>query len=93
MELKQATARITDDPTGVVSPGDDLDRAGERLARDGVHLSWISRRDRRLQVVDGLMNLPTVRIRRALPGEVRSSPDQRENSVGERGHSTDSASR
>src|SRR5688500_10083418 len=33
---------------------------------------------------------PTVPIRRAPPGEVRSSPDQREDSVGERGHSTDS---
>ena len=90
MELKQATAGITDDPTGVVGPGDDLDRAGERLVRDGVHLSRIRRRDRRLQVVDGFMHLPTVRIRRAPPREVRSSPDQREDSVGERGHITDS---
>src|SRR5215217_3368390 len=90
MELKQATARITDDPAGVVGPGDDLDRAGECLVRDGVYLSWIRRRDRRLQVVDGRMHLPTVRVRRAPPGEVRSSPDQREDSVGERGHSTDS---
>jgi hypothetical protein len=67
MELEQATARITDDPAGVVGPGDDLDRAGERLVYDGVHLSRIRRRDRCLQVVDGLMHLPTVRVRRAPP--------------------------
>jgi hypothetical protein len=90
VELEQATAGTTDDPAGVVGPGDDLERAGERLMRDGVDLSWIRRRDRRLQVVDGLMHLPTLRIRRAPPREVRSSPDQREDSVGERGHSTDS---
>src|SRR5215207_9901463 len=49
--------------------------------------SW----ERRLQVVDGgHMHLPTVRVRRASPGEVRSSPDQREDGVGEGGHSTDS---
>jgi hypothetical protein len=83
VELKQAMARITDDSAGVVGPGDDLDRAGERLVGDGLHLSWIRRRGRRLQVVDGLMHLPTVPIRRAPPGEVRSSPDQREDSVGD----------
>ena len=84
MELEQATAGTTDDPTGVVGPGDDLDRAGERLVRDGIHLSPIRRRDRRLQVVDGFMHLPTVRARRAPPGKVRSSPDQREDGVGGR---------
>jgi hypothetical protein len=90
MELEQATAGITDDPAGVVGPGDALDGAGERLVRDGVHLSRIRRRDRRLQVVDGLMHLPTVRIRRAPPRQVRSSPDQREDSIGEPSHNTDS---
>jgi hypothetical protein len=59
MELQQATAGTTDD---VIGPGDNLDRAGERLVRDGVHLSRIRRRDRRLQDVDGLMHLPTVRV-------------------------------
>jgi len=90
MELEQATAGTTDDPAGVVGPGDNLDRTGERLVRDGVHLSRARRRDRRLQDVDGLMHLPTVRVRRAPSGEVRSSPDQREDGVGERGHGTDS---
>jgi hypothetical protein len=45
MELEQTTAGTTDDFTGVVGPGDDLDRAGERLVRDGVRLSRIRRRD------------------------------------------------
>jgi hypothetical protein len=54
MQLEQATASITDDPTGVVGPGDDLERAGERLVGDGVQLSWIRRRDRRLQLSTAL---------------------------------------
>jgi hypothetical protein len=90
MKLEEATASTTDDPAGVIGLNDDLDRAGECLVRDGIHLSRIRRRNRRLQDVDGLMHPPTVRIRRAPPGQVRSSPNQREDSVGEPGHGTDS---
>lgn len=81
MQREQTPARVTDDAAGVVSPGDHLDRTGERSMGDFVDLDRVHRRHCRLKDVVASVHLPAVRVRRMPPMQVSARTDQREHLI------------
>ena len=87
MEVEKSAAGVADDAAGVIGPGDDLDRARERLVGHRVDLDGIGGRDRCFEDVDGRVHLCAVRFRRAPAVQLGSRPNEGEYVVRERAHS------
>ena len=86
MEFEQAAAGVADDPARVVSTSNHLDCARQCRVHDRVELCWIGARPRRFEYIDRPVHLAAVRVGRTPTAQIGPSPNQRKNSVGQRGH-------
>ena len=87
MQRQQSTARVADDPARVVSTSDHLDGARQCRVHDRVELGWVGGCSRCFEHIDRLVHLAAVGVGCAPPVQIGPCPDERKNSVRQRGHS------
>lgn len=86
VQVQQRSARIADDPAGVVCTHDHLQRRGDRLLCHRENDSTILGLGRLLQDRYRFMHLPTVLVGGAPARQVRTRANQRQHLVGKIAH-------
>ena len=86
MQVQQLSARVSDDPAGVVGSHDYLQRRGDRLLRHRKHDGWIVGLGCLLQNRHRLVHLTAMRVGGAPARQVRTSTDQRQDGLGKMAH-------
>jgi hypothetical protein len=86
MQFQKAAAGVTDDAAGVIGAGDDFDRAAQCFVGHRVRLGRISRRQRGVEDVQGLVHPLSVVVGCGPSVDIGPGTNQGQDPVGEPAH-------